>query len=108
MADNTIVRALPRGVRKVDMPKSKVTESSESRPASSSTSTRTPVKLNNASTPLWYRIIMFGFIIAGLLWLVVNYIAGPQIPFMQDLNAWNYAIGFGLFVVGLLMTMGWK
>ena len=84
------------------MPKSKVTESSESRPASSSTSTRTPVKLNNASTPLWYRIIMFGFIIAGLLWLVVNYIAGPQIPFMQD------AIGFGLFVVGLLMTMGWK
>lgn len=51
---------------------------------------------------------MFGFIIAGLLWLVVNYIAGPQIPFMQDLNAWNYAIGFGLFVVGLLMTMGWK
>ncbi|HJD48905.1 MAG TPA: cell division protein CrgA, partial [Candidatus Corynebacterium intestinavium] len=39
---------------------------------------------------------------------VVNYIAGPAIPLMVTLGPWNYLIGFGLFIVGLLMTMGWK
>lgn len=89
------------------MPKSKVSDSSSSYSPSTSVS-RTPVKLSNTGTPLWYKILMFAFMIAGLLWLVVNYIAGPDIPFMVHLNAWNYAIGFGLFVIGLLMTMGWK
>ena len=51
---------------------------------------------------------MFGFMLAGLAWLVVNYLAGPQIQFMVELGPWNYAIGFGLFIVGLLMTMGWR
>lgn len=51
---------------------------------------------------------MLGLMLLGLAWLVVNYIAGPSIPFMADLNAWNYLIGFGLFIAGLLMTMGWK
>ena len=44
----------------------------------------------------------------GLLWLVVNYLAGQDIPFMADLGAWNYGIGFGLAIIGLLMTMGWR
>lgn len=88
------------------MPKSKVTEPSAR--ATSSAISRTPVKLSSTATPLWYRILMFGFIILGLLWLVVYYIAGPDIAFMIKLQAWNYAIGFGFFVLGLLMTMGWK
>lgn len=25
-----------------------------------------------------------------------------------DLGAWNYGIGFGLMIIGLLMTMGWR
>ena len=91
------------------MPKAKVTKDAE-RPVSSetTTATRTPVKINTGGTPLWYKILMFGFMIVGLLWLVVNYLAGPQIPFMAELNAWNYLIGFALLIVGLLMTMGWK
>ncbi len=89
------------------MPKAKVNRSTAQAPSSSSVS-RTPVKINTTSTPLWYKILMFGFIIVGMLWLVVNYIAGPWIPFMVELGAWNYLIGFGLFIVGLLMTMGWR
>ena len=46
--------------------------------------------------------------VIGLLWLVVNYLAGESIPFMQELGAWNYGIGFGLAIIGLLMTMGWR
>ena len=45
----------------------------------------------------------------GLAWLVVYDLAGEKIPFMADLETWqNFAIGFGLAVVGLLMTMNWR
>ena len=87
------------------MPKSKVTKSSSPAPVTSAS--RTPVKINTG-TPMWYKIIMFAFMIVGLLWLVVNYLAGPDIDFMLQLGAWNYLIGFTLLIIGLLMTMGWR
>lgn len=89
------------------MPKAKVNRTSTTSVGGSGVS-RTPVKINSTSTPVWYKVIMFGLMAFGLLWLVVNYLAGPSIPFMAQLNAWNYLIGFGAFVVGLLMTMGWR
>ncbi len=88
------------------MPKAKIDRSTTTSNAAGVS--RTPVKINTTSTPLWYKILMFGCILIGLSWLVVFYIAGPEISFMANLNVWNYAIGFGLFIVGLLMTMGWK
>jgi hypothetical protein len=51
---------------------------------------------------------MLGLMIIGLAWIVVNYLAGEQIAFMAALGPWNYAIGFGLAIIGLLMTMGWR
>ncbi len=51
---------------------------------------------------------MLGLMLLGLAWLVVNYLAGDQIGFMIALGAWNFAIGFFLIVVGLLMTMRWR
>ncbi|MDN5581560.1 MULTISPECIES: cell division protein CrgA [unclassified Corynebacterium] len=92
------------------MPKSRISDSPEYNGAvgSSAADRRTPVKLNATGTPRWYIVVMLGLMLLGLAWLVVNYIAGPHIPFMAELNAWNYLIGFGLFIVGLLMTMGWK
>ena len=89
------------------MPKAKVNRTTNS-PAGGSGVSRTPVKINTTQTPTWYKVIMFGLMAIGLLWLVVNYIAGPSIPFMVELNAWNYVIGFGMFVLGLRMTMGWR
>lgn len=90
------------------MPKSKVNSSAENYSAPSTPTGRTPVKLNSTGTPRWYIILMLSLMVLGLAWLVVNYVAGPHIPFMADLNAWNYLIGFALLIVGLLMTMGWK
>ncbi|MCZ9310125.1 cell division protein CrgA [Corynebacterium uberis] len=90
------------------MPKSKISASTAPLATMSSTANRTPVKINGGGTPVWYKVLMFGFMVAGLAWLIVNYLAGPSIPFMVDLAQWNYAIGFGLFIIGLLMTMGWR
>ena len=89
------------------MPKAKIDSSSTPQSSGSGVS-RTPVKINSTSTPTWYKVLMFAFMLVGLGWLLVNYIAGPSIPLMVQLNAWNYVIGFGLFIIGLLMTMGWK
>ncbi|MDO5099687.1 MAG: cell division protein CrgA [Corynebacterium sp.] len=89
------------------MPKAKISHNSLPISAGSSAN-RTPVKINSTGTPLWYKVIMFGLMLAGLAWLIVNYLAGLHIPFMSELGPWNYAIGFGLFIVGLLMTMGWR
>ncbi|MEJ5928454.1 cell division protein CrgA [Corynebacterium sp. H128] len=88
------------------MPKAKVSKSTA--PVSSTATNRTPVKISSSGTPLWYKIIMFGLMIIGLLWLVVNYLAGMDIAFMRELGPWNYGIGFGFFILGLLMTMGWR
>ncbi len=51
---------------------------------------------------------MLGLMLVGLAWLVVNYLAGDSIPFMVMLGPWNFAIGFALIVIGLLMTMRWR
>ncbi|AKE38036.1 Cell division protein CrgA [Corynebacterium camporealensis] len=90
------------------MPKAKITQNSGVPQSSNTATNRTPVKINTSGTPKWYIVIMLGLMIIGLGWLVVNYLAGEQISFMQALGPWNYAIGFGLAIIGLLMTMGWR
>lgn len=69
---------------------------------------RIPVKVKAGPSPVWYVAIMLGFMLAGLAWLIVYYLAGDQISFIANLNAWNFLIGFGLMVVGLVMTMRWR
>ncbi|TCO64642.1 cell division protein CrgA [Actinocrispum wychmicini] len=88
------------------MPKSKVRKKSVYTPP---TDRRTPVKVRGGgpSHPV-YVTVMLAVMVIGLAWLVVNYIAGQQIPFMADLGNWNFAIGFALMIGGLLMTMRWR
>src|SRR5699024_12477748 len=88
------------------MPKSKVRSKSEYTDAAVS---RTPVKVKGAPTARWYIGVMLGLMLLGLAWLVLYYIAGEKIPFMMALETWqNFAIGFGIAVIGLLITMIWR
>ncbi|HKS46633.1 MAG TPA: cell division protein CrgA [Amycolatopsis sp.] len=88
------------------MPKSKVRKKTAYTPPADR---RTPVKVRAAgpSHPV-YLVVMFGLMLIGLAWLVVNYIAGDKIGFMAELGSWNFAIGFALMISGLLMTMRWR
>jgi uncharacterized membrane protein (DUF485 family) len=43
----------------------------------------------------------------GLIWLVVFYVAGQDIPVMRDLNNWNLLIGMGLIAVGFVVSTQW-
>lgn len=88
------------------MPKSKVRRKT---PHTLPGDRRTPVKARAAgpSHPA-YVTVMLGTMLLGLVWLVVNYLAGDKIEFMVALGPWNFLIGFTLMIVGLLMTMRWR
>jgi len=51
---------------------------------------------------------MLGLMVLGLAYIAVYYLAGERVPFMRDINAWNFAIGFGLMVTGLFMAVRWR
>ncbi len=100
------------------MPKSKVRKKVAVATASSSAQANTSAAAANRSGiaapsgPI-YIGIMLALMVLGLVWLVVNYLWGAGdssggIPFMVSLGSWNYLIGFGLLVVGLVMTMRWR
>ncbi|MFC7431703.1 MULTISPECIES: cell division protein CrgA [unclassified Agrococcus] len=57
--------------------------------------------------PQWYVPVMLGFIIVGLLWVIVFYISGSTLP-IQSIGPWNIAIGFGIMFIGFLMTTRWR
>jgi len=69
--------------------------------------TETPkaVKLGN---PSWWVPVMLGLFIVGLLWIVVYYIAGAELPVMKDLGWFNVLIGFGLIFAGFGMATRWR
>lgn len=85
------------------MPKSKVRR----KPAYTPPPTKAPASTTGPSHPI-YVGIMLGIGLLGLVWLVVNYLAGSKIAFFAELDAWNFLIGFGLIVISLLMTMKWR
>jgi hypothetical protein len=61
-----------------------------------------------APSPSWYAPLMATLMVLGLVWIVVYYVAGDKIGFMTTLGVWNFAIGFGAMVVGLVMSMRWR
>jgi len=52
---------------------------------------------------------MVACFIIGLIYIVVFYIAGTQIPIMQDLsNLVNIGIGIGFIIVGFFLSTKWQ
>lgn len=57
--------------------------------------------------PVWYKPVMFGLMIIGLLWIIVFYISESRFP-IPALGAGNILVGFGVAIVGFLMTTRWR
>jgi hydrogenase-4 membrane subunit HyfE len=91
------------------VPKSKVRK----KPA---TATRTAPAATAARgltpSPSWYPIVMAGVLLLGLAYMVVYYLTSsgtsPHVPIMAGLHAWNFAIGFGVMLLGLVMAVRWR
>jgi hypothetical protein len=94
------------------MPKSKVRKKAVYTPPKEKP-TAQQVRAAGPSSPV-YVGLMLGFMVLGLAWLVVNYLAGDKIGFMIALGGdgsgfnYNFLVGFVLIIVGLLMTMKWR
>ena len=65
----------------------------------------TPVKYGSAA---WWAPVMGAFFVLGLLWIVVYYIAGADLPLMKQLGWFNVLVGFGLIGVGFGMSTRWR
>lgn len=58
--------------------------------------------------PTWYKVIMFGLLLVGLLWIMVFYLApGGQWP-IPGIGGWNIIAGFGLAMIGFIMMTRWR
>ncbi|WP_159500942.1 cell division protein CrgA [Microbacterium sp. 18062] len=60
-----------------------------------------------APNPVWFKPIMIGLMLIGLVWVLVFYLSGMQFP-IPGIDAWNLVIGFGIAFVGFLMTTRWR
>ncbi len=71
-----------------------------------------PVIDGEETNPTWYKVTMFGFMIIGLLWILIFYISSARYPLGSatpiDLSNWNILIGFGIAMIGFSMTTRWK
>ena len=64
----------------------------------------------DAPNPVWFKPLMFGFMLLGLIWIVLFYITSPMaitLP-VPAFGQANLFVGFGLVLVGFLMTPWWK
>ncbi len=90
------------------MPKSKVRKKSVYTPPQGALPDRAARSSVVTPSPRWYAPVMVTLMLLGLVWIVVYYVAGDRVPFMASLAAWNFAIGFGAMVAGLIMSMRWR
>jgi predicted Abi (CAAX) family protease len=59
------------------------------------------------NNPAWFKPIMFGLMLFGLVWILTYYISSAVWP-IPAIGAWNIAVGFGIMFIGFLMTTRWK
>jgi hypothetical protein len=91
------------------VPKSKVRKKPD---APMRTTSIAPPPKALAPSPAWYPVVMAVVLLLGLAYLVVYYLTSsgtsPHIPVMADLKAWNFAVGFGVMLLGLVMAVRWR
>jgi hypothetical protein len=78
----------------------RTTRSKPDRPAATTSGEQAP----NA---IWFKPVMFGFMLLGLIWIIVFYVSNGALP-IPDLGSANILVGFGILFDGFLMTTRWR
>lgn len=93
------------------MPKSKVRKKPET-PIRSEALRTSAATRGLQPSPAWYPIVMAAIMLIGLAYMVVYYLTSsgtsPHVPVMAGLGAWNFAVGFGIMLLGLVMAVRWR
>ncbi|AOT02932.1 cell division protein CrgA [Arthrobacter sp. U41] len=80
---------------------------SKRRKSTTPATTQTSAPRANKPNPVWFKPVMFGLMILGLLWIITFYISEGALP----VAAWgsgNIVAGFGIAIIGFLMTTRWR
>lgn len=68
-----------------------------------------PARSADAPNPVWFKPVMFGFMLLGLAWIVVYYITSSTLSLpVPALGQNNIFVGFGIMFIGFLMTTRWR
>ena len=70
-------------------------------------------KVAKIGSPGWLAPAMVACFVIGLLYIVIFYIAGSDIPVMNSIGGQanglvNVGIGFGFIIVGFVLSTKWK
>lgn len=76
-------------------------------PSPSGPEGRDAEKGQNLPNPVWFKPIMFGFMLVGLAWIIVYYLSNATLP-IPGIDVGNIAIGFGFLIIGFFMTTRWR
>jgi hypothetical protein len=98
----------------VSLPESRTRKSAEAkqklkaqRESAQSAAKRTK-KIKAPSSRRWVPPTFITVGLLGVAWLIVFYVAGPQIPYMSDLGNWNILIGMGGMAAAFGIATLWK
>ena len=83
------------------MPKSRLRRRNAFTPPKSST------KATRIGSPRWLAPAMVACFVLGLAWVVVYYITQTAYP-IGSIGVGNMGIGFGLIIVGFVLSTRWK
>ncbi|GAA1429816.1 cell division protein CrgA [Microlunatus lacustris] len=67
-----------------------------------------PAKVKAPSSRRWVPPTFITVGLLGVIWLIVYYVAGPQIPYMSDLGNWNILIGMGGMAAAFGIATLWR
>jgi Cell division protein CrgA len=58
-------------------------------------------------SPPWVAPLMLGMFAIGIIWLVLFYVTGGNLP-IESLANWNLLIGFGFIIAGFGISTQWR
>jgi cell division protein CrgA len=58
-------------------------------------------------SPRWFAPLMVGLLLIGLAWIVTYYVSQGKAP-VPGIHDFNLLVGFGILLVGFMMTTRWR
>lgn len=83
------------------MPKSRVRKKAVYTPPP----TRSPKR---KVSPPWVAPTMIACLLVGLAWIALYYVTQASMPGLSSLGAWNLVGGFGLIIIGVVLSTKWR
>ena len=90
------------------MPESRTRKSAEEKRRLKSQRAEKSRKIKAPASRRWVPPTFITVGLLGVAWLITYYIAGPNVPFMNDLGNWNILIGMGAMAAAFGIATLWK